>query len=181
MARRSTKMKDKSNAAYVKRALRNPARESGVVRTTVSVSGSFNAVVASSGGTLKYSDLTGTTDFTNFAALYRTYRIVGIEFQIFDQNPTAVVSALAGTLHTGGVAPSATLVLVQDCPDSANIKPYGQHHYYWRPTNQAERLFMDTSSTSDYGGLYFWSLGGTAVTGKWRYLVRYVVEFKDRI
>ncbi len=181
MARRSNKMKDKSNAQYVHRALRNPAREPGVIRTTISLSGSFNSVVGSSGATLKYSDLTVTPDFTNFAALYRDFRIVGIEFQLFDQIPTSVVSAIAGTLHTGGVAPSATLALVQDCPDSANIKPYGQHHFYWRPTNQAERLFIDTSTTSDFGGLYFWSLGGTAVTGKWRYMVRYVVEFKDRV
>ncbi len=181
MARRSNRTKDKSNATYVHRALRNPAREAGVVRTTICLSGSFNAVIASSGASLSYSDLTGSTDFTSFAGLYKDYRVIGMEFQLFDQIPTSTVSALAGTLHTGGASVSSTLFLVQDTPDAQNIKPYGEHHYYWRPTNAAEKMFLDTSSTTNYGGLYFWSLGGTAVSGKWRYLARFVVEFKDRL
>ncbi len=181
MARRSNRTKDKSNAAYVHRAMRNPARESGVVRTTISLSGSFNALVAATGANLTYSDLTATTDFTSFASLYRDFRVIGMEFQLFDQIPASVVPALAGTLHTGGVAPASTVGIVQDTPDAQNIKPYGQHYYYWRPTNQAEKLFIDTSTTSNFGGLYFWSTGGTAVTGKWRYMVRFVVEFKDRL
>ncbi len=181
MARQANRKKDKTNAGYVARALRNPSLQPGVVRSTIVGSGSYNASVSSTGATLTFSYLTSLTDFTSFAALYRDFRVVGIEVQFMDLQPGTPVPALAGTLHSGGVLPTNALALVQDLPDSANIRPYQQHKFYWRPTNMAEKLFIDTSSTIDYGGFFFWSLGGTAVSTKWRYLVRFVVEFKDRV
>ncbi len=181
MARRAPRRKDKSNGAYVARAMRNPSMQSNVVRTTIVGSGNFNSAVGSTGATLTYSYLTGLTDFISFASLFREFRVVGIEIQFLDLQPSSPIPALAGTLHSGGVLPTNGLSLVQDLPDSVNIRPYQQHSFHWRPTNIAERLYLDTSSTVDYGGFHFWSLGGTAVTAKWRYLVRYVVEFKDRV
>ncbi len=181
MARRAPRRKDKSNGAYVARVLRNPSSQMNVSRTTIVGSGSYNSSVGSTGATLTYSYLTSLTDFASFATLFREYRVVGMEIQFLDIQPTTPIPALAGTLHSGGVLPSNALALVQDLPDSANIKPYQQHVYHWRPTNPAEKLFIDTSSTLDYGGFFFWSLGGSSVTSKWRYLIRFVVEFKDRV
>lgn len=167
----------------MKRALRNPGRVPNGVRTTVTLTGSLSSAVAAAGSTLTYADIQAASDFTAFSGLYRDYRVVGLEIEIFDALPTTspVTPLMMGTHHTGGTLPTPSLSLVQDLPDSQNIPPFGRTWFYWRPTSPSEKLFLPTGGTADYGGLVTWCLGGAVNTGKWRYLARAVVEFKDRI
>jgi hypothetical protein len=161
--------------------MRNPSRQEGVVRTTVVRSGSYNSAVAATGASSTYLDLVASSDFTSFASLYRTFRVVAMEIQFLDLQPTSPIAAVIGTGHVGGTLVTPSVAYVQDLPDAVNVKPYQQHVLHWRPRNPSERIFLDTTTGLDYGGFFLWSLGGTAVSNKWRYLVRYVVEFKDRI
>jgi len=181
MARR---VKDKSNRARFQRLVRNPSMDPKIHRATITVSGSFNAAAGGTGATVTMADIRGATDYTNFSALYKTHRVVGLEVELFDLQPGSPIAAMCGTMHTGGSVGSATLALVQDLPDSANIIPYRSHYLHWIANTPAEKLFYDsglTATLNDFGGLFFWSLGGSVVTTKWRYLVRAVVEFKDRV
>ncbi len=170
-----------SRARFSKLYHRNSS-DPNVVRTRVTLGGSVNSVVGTSGTTFTYADLQGSADFANFATLYQTYRVVGMEFEVFDQVPTAVNPITVGTVHTAGTAPTASGSLVQDLPDARNIQPYGgSTYFYWFPNNPAEKLYLDANTnTLNYGGLVVVTIGGAAQTGKVRVLARYVVEFKDR-
>jgi len=180
MARR---VKDKSDKARFQRLIRNPNMDPNIHRATITVSGSYNSTVAATTASFTMADVRGATDFSSFAALYKTHRVVGFEVQFFDLQPGAPVPAIIGTIHTGNSIPAISASLVQDLPNSTNIVPYKQHYLYWIGKTAYERLFWDVSagSSNDFGGLLFYSVGGSAVTNKWRFLVRAVVEFKDRI
>jgi len=178
MARR---MKDKSNAARFHRLQRNPSQDFKVHRTTITVTGQLNSAAAATNASVTMPDVKAAVDYVAFTGLYRTYRIVGMEFQIFDLQPGTPVASVVGTIHSGGSLPALGVGLVQDCLDSTNIVPYRQHHFYWIASQPFEKLFFDTSVANDFGGLVFHSAGGTAVTAKWRYMVRAIVEFRDRL
>ncbi len=178
MARR---VKDKSAAARFARLQRNPNQDPNIHRFTVNFAGQLNAAVAATTASNTMADVKTASDFVSVSGLYRTYRIVGMEYQFFDLQPGTAVPAVIGTLHCGGTLPSVGVSLVQDCLDATNVVPYRQHKLHWIATQPFEKLFFDTTSGNDFGGLVFYSVGGAAVTGKWRYLAKAIVEFKDRL
>ncbi len=174
-------MTNKPSKRVSTRAHSNRSVQTNIITATIVNSGSYNATVAASGATQTYVNLQASGDFVSFATLYREYRVTRIQVQFLDLQPGTPIPALIGMAHCGGTLAPNTVAYVQDLPNSQNVKPYQQHNLIWRPTNPAERLFVDTSSSADYGGFYFQSLGGAAVTAKWRYLIRFTVEFKDRL
>ncbi len=169
--------------ARFRRLTVRPAGDPSVVRTRVTLGSSISSAVGAAGASVTYSDIQTSTDFATFATLYKTYRVVGMEFEVFDQVPTSIAPTTVGTVHTAGLAPTPSASLVQDLPNAKNIQPYGgASYFYWFPNNVAERQFVDTTSNaSNFGGLAVWNLGGTAQTNKIRVLSRIIVEFKDRI
>ncbi len=185
MARR---VKDKSPRARFHRLVRNPSQDPKVHRTVITVTGSLNATTAANATSRTIADVRSANDYTTFAGLYKTYRVVGMEFQFFDLQPGTPCYAVIGTNHTGGTLPSVTAGFVQDCPDATNVVPYRSHYLHWIANTPFEKLFFDNTqatNVNDFGGFFVVTdalpSGSSTVLSKWRYLVRAVVEFKDRV
>ncbi len=180
MARR---VKDKSDRARFARYWRNPNLDSTIHRVPITLTGTFNSTVAPSTGSFSLADVRSASDYTAFAALYKTHRIIGLEIEFVDMQPGSPVGAVIGTMHTGGQLPTLSASVVQDTLNSTTVIPYRSHYLHWIANSPFEKLFFDVGvgSLDDFGAFVLYSAGGTAVSNKWRYLARAVVEFKDRL
>ncbi len=182
MARRAHRVKNKSPAARFQRVLRQPARTPGAVRTTVQSTGTFNVSTTAGTTAITYGNLQGLSDYTAFAAIYRTFRVVGMHFQLSDLQANSPCHAIAGTFHSGGSIPTITSGLVQDLPDVMNLRPYETNDWYWFPQSFNEKEFVSTGVVDNWGGLLaYFAAAGVNISPKYGYKVVFVVEWKDRL
>jgi len=135
-----------------------------------------------------FATVINTDDFQSLAQQYELYRVTAIKFDIYDINPSAVVSNVWSTFHnsTAGASGAYTRAQVADGPDSRVLSSgTGFTSLYWRAHGTLELGFQPTNTTGTtqqyFGGLRYSLAAATAGQSKYQVVVHAVVDFRGRL
>lgn len=138
---------------------------------------------ASSGGTVSFTELTSTDDWTSFIAQFREFRVRAAQFRIFDVQPNSTANVnFWATYHQVGGAPSVAAADVVDRPDARSIAPgSGYTELCWVAHGQPEMEFQSTTNFADFGGLVYNNSPASTISGtKYTLTAKFVVDFRAR-
>lgn len=143
----------------------------------------YSTVTSPGINTYSFTNIRSEADYGEYAALYTTWRVSGLRFEIFDQNPNVYGNAIFGTYHVndGADAPSTQSQIYQ-LPDVDQVPSgAGPLVMYWTPTGTTEMGFYTTDNGGeDFGGLAVYTGGTSTVQPKWRLTVTAVIDFRAR-
>lgn len=145
-------------------------------RTELSVGSTANT------GLVDWSAAVGTDDFQSFAGQYQEFRIRSIRFDVYDLNAaTAAPVNFWATYHQVGGSVPQTFDDVVDRPDSRSIAPgLGVTSLAWVAHSIPEMAFQSVTSYNGLGGLVYFNGIGTAVSGRYSVIAKYVIDFRGR-
>lgn len=172
-----------NRAERVNRMITAVKEQQGQVRVVVKAI--YNIGFTGTGGVtvLDFAVLRAQADFVSLATQYRTSKVSGIRFDVYDINPNAMaISVVLGTYHgrTAGDAPTSQ-ANVTDLSDSRLVAPgTGLYTWYWYPTGPAENSwYSNTDAVNNFGGLAIYT-PSAAVAPKFEVIISYVVDFRAR-
>lgn len=150
--------------------------------TRIQVKDSFFVTVGTTAaiGAYSYGNIRGTDEFVALAGQFRKYRVVGMRFTVYDFVPSSGVTALFGTQHqTQQITQQQQVV---DLPDSGTVPPgVGKYSWYWYPSGPLEHSwFAVDDTTTDFGGLAWYTYGAPSSTSKYNVIVSAIVDFRAR-
>lgn len=130
-----------------------------------------------------FANLRTEGDFVALSAQFRTYKVAGIRFDVYDADPlNSSYGLLIGTYHT--VDPTSVpsnKSQVEDLPDSG-IVPNGEglRSWFWYPTGPLENSWYQVNDNSvDFGGLAINLPAGDGM--KFDTVISYIVDFRARV
>ena len=171
-----------TRAEKVNRMLASVKEQQGQIR--VVVKGSSNVGLGTAGVvTVNFDGLRVQADFVSIAAQFRTAKVSGIRFDVYDINPAANQPGIViGTYHgrTAGDAPT-TFGNVTDLSDSRLVPvSEGVYTWYWYPTGPAEESWYSTTdSVTNFGGLALY-LPASGTQPKYQVITSWIVDFRAR-
>lgn len=134
------------------------------------------------GGIVGFTELEGTDDWASFTGQYTEFRVVGMQFRIFDNQPSAPAINLWATFHQqGGTVPTGVNDVV-DRVDARVVPPgTGWVELVWAAHGQPEMEFQSVTNYTGYGGLVYNINPATTLTGtKYQIIAKFVVDFRGR-
>lgn len=172
-----------NRAEKVERMLVAYKESQGQTRVVVRGTLQFGTQTTASAALFGFNILQGEDDFAALASQYATYKVSGIRFDIYDENPGNVANALFGTFHQKQASDAPqNYAEVADLPDVSGIAPgTGNIKRYWYPSGPVEESWNSTDSATSYGGLSVGLPASTAANPKYLVLYAFVVDFRARV
>jgi hypothetical protein len=134
-----------------------------------------------------FASIINSDDFQSMAQQFELYRITAVKYDIYDINPSAVVTNVWSTFHSEALTqPSYTRAQVADGPDSKVISGgNGQATLYWRAHGVEENRFQATNTAAStqqfFGGLRYSTQAVATGAVKYQLVVHAVVDFRGRL
>jgi len=152
--------------------------------TVIMCSGNLTVAVPAVGTYiyLGWPDIKQVDEFPQASAMFLTYNIRHILFDVIDIAPNVSVPGMFSTVHTGGgTITSGSFADVVDRPDSQSLAPgTGKISLVWSAKTMGERDFYPIDSTLDFGGLHAVFGSSTGASPKYFVTYRAVVHFRGR-
>jgi hypothetical protein len=146
------------------------------VRQEVTPAGATTALIG-------FGELQSSDDFVSFSAQYLEFRVRAIRFDVYDIQPSSAPTInYWSTYHTIGTLPTPTVEDIMDRPDCRAIPPgTGKASLAWVAHGLPENDFLPTSTSTNLGGLAWYTSPSAAVVGtKYQVTAKYVVDFRGR-
>jgi len=155
----------------------------GQIRVVLGYRGDLLANATATVGSVGFAEASGTDDFVSFTAQYQEFRIRAIRFDIYDVNPNSTPTTnYWSTFHTIGGTVPVDAESVIDRPDSRAISPGdGRATLAWVAHSIPEMAFQSTSTFNGLGGLSYYLLSSSTITGaKYSIVAKFIVDFRGR-
>lgn len=174
-----------NRAEKVERMIAAYKESQAITRVIIRAQIGLNTVTTTLVGAWSFANVKGLPDFEAMAGLYESYKVAGIRFDIFDQNPSVTSNSLFATFHQRGTGGGPnSYAQVADSPDVTEVAPgTGKKSLYWYPSGPLEHSYSGTSSSdnTDYGGLVFALPAVSSSAAKYSVLAAFVIDFRARV
>ncbi len=142
-----------SDDVVVQRLLSAYNVSEGQIRVICNYNGTLSPTAVTT-GIVSYGEAIATDDFTSIAQQYQEYRIKGIQFKIFDNQPgSAPTINYWSTFHQIGGSVPVGVEDVVDRPDSRSIAPgTGVTMLSWQAHGIPEMAFQSVGTSTSFGG-----------------------------
>jgi len=151
-----------SDSSYIERVIGQLQNSHSQVRVLVNLDQYASSIAAGDTAFIvSAAKIRAADDFISLAAQFETFRITGIQFDVYDLTPSVNLAVAYSTYHAqSAVAPAFTFEQVIDGPDSQLIPSgVGKISFFWRAKgtleNEFQGLLGSDPTPSDFGGLRF--------------------------
>lgn len=177
-----------SDSSYIERVIGQLQNSHSQVRVLVNLDQYASSAAAGDTSFLvSGSKIRGADEFVSLAAQFETFRITGIQFDVYDLTPSVNLAVAYSTYHAqSAVTPTFNFEQVVDGPDSQLIPSgVGKVSFFWRAKGTLENNFQgllgSDPTPADFGGLRFLIPQTTTDNLKRVFIVtKAIVDFRGR-